>query len=651
MYYYEVWVADNSFKGAGALTYQSELVLAVGSVVEVFIRQKKVLAIVTKTVAKPKFATKPLSATVVTRPIPAQLLALAQWMPSYYPASAGETLQQFLPTKLYPPDEALLTVKPTPLPSFELPPLTAEQQAVIGEISKPDTYVLHGETGSGKTRVYVELALQQLKAGRSSIVLTPEIGLTPQLTQTFIRTFGTDNVITTHSQLTAKQRSLQWNRAQYAADNGKRPLPLVVLGPRSALFMPLHDVGLIILDESHEASYKQEQAPHYHAAKVAAKLATLHQATLILGSATPSVADYYIAQAKGKKILRMTAAATTSEFEAATVEIIDLKDRAAFSRKPNLSDALLKGVEASLKAGEQSLIFLNRRGTARTVLCEKCGWMAMCGHCDLPLTYHGDAHNLRCHTCGLVTRAFTSCPECESPHILMKSIGTKAIVEELQSAFPQASIQRFDTDNSKSERLEAHYHDVRDGKVDIVVGTQIIAKGLDLPGLSTVGIVVADTSLYLPDYSAQERTYQLLRQVIGRVGRGHRAGRIILQTYDPGSPVIMAAAAGDWDGFYAAELEERRMFTFPPFCYTLKLSCRRASIKSAETAAIKTADSLRNSGLRVIVDGPMPALHEKHGDKYQWQLNLKSKDRGELVKAVRILPANWSYDIDPSNLL
>lgn len=652
MRYYEVLVADNSFKGAGALTYSFEGGLVRGNVVMAPVKNRKVMGVVSTEVAKPKFPTKPLIPAETTTPIPDQLLELATWMMTYYPASAGETLQQFLPAKVYQNSDSKPGGAPNSITTGELTPLTDEQQQAVTAISQPDTYVLHGETGSGKTRVYVELALQQFKAGRSSLILTPEIGLTPQLTQTFIDVFGEDHVVTTHSQLTAKTRSLRWSKALESTE------PLIILGPRSALFMPLRDIGLIVLDESHEASYKQEQAPHYHASKVAATLAHLHKAALVLGSATPTVSDYYTAQAKGKQILRMqNLAASYGKAKADTVDnevmtaIIDLKDRANFGRKPHLSDKLLQSIETSLRHGEQSLVFLNRRGTARTVLCENCGWQATCPHCDLPLTYHGDAHDLRCHTCGHTASPPVSCPDCGKPEILMKSIGTKALVDELQSAFPQASIRRFDTDNKKDERLEAHYFDLRDGRVDIVVGTQIVAKGLDLPNLSTVGVVVADTSLFLPDYTAQERTYQLLRQVIGRVGRGHRAGRVILQTYDPASPIIRAASTGNWDDFYQAELAERKLFMFPPFVYTLKLWCRRASPGSAEKAAEIVAEKLQATGLRLIVDGPMPALHEKHGDQYQWQLVVKAKDRGQLIEAIKLLPANWFYDIDPSNLL
>jgi primosomal protein N' (replication factor Y) len=649
MRYYEVLIAESSYKGSSALTYGYSLELPIGMIVTVPLKAKTALGVVIREVAKPRFAVKPLQRSESLATLPAPLIKLALWMSSYYPAGIGVTMQQFLPSRLYPSDSLpVLQYSPSEL---QLPPLNSEQLQAVHTMSPAGTYILHGETGSGKTRVYIELAKKSLEQQKSAIILTPEIGLTPQLTQNFVRAFGADRVLTTHSKLTAKERNMLWLRMLQSTE------PLVVLGPRSALFSPLRSIGVIILDESHEGSYKQEQAPHYHASKVAAQLASMHHAVLVLGSATPLITDYYLAQARQKPIVRMTQRAKQSGdidavAEQVEIEVVDLKDRAQFSRQQHLSNALINSIQTSLHDGEQSLVFLNRRGTARVVLCQNCGWQALCPHCDLPLTYHGDMHVIRCHTCGYSDNAPSSCPVCHSTNIVMKSIGTKAIVEELQQAFPQARIQRFDTDNSKEERLEVHYDAVRAGEVDIIVGTQLIAKGLDLPRLSTVGVVVADTSLYLPDYSSSERSYQLLRQVIGRVGRGHlSSARVVIQTYNPASPIISAAIKSDWQKFYDSEIEERQAFNFPPFCHTLKIWCRRATSKAAQQAATKVVEDLRSSSLRLVIDGPTPAFYEKIAGKFQWQATVKAKDRSQLTAAIKLLPANWSYDIDPSNLL
>ncbi|HUC87601.1 MAG TPA: primosomal protein N', partial [Candidatus Binatia bacterium] len=305
----------------------------------------------------------------------------------------------------------------------------------------------------------------------------------------------------------------------------------------------------------------------------------------------------------------------------------------------------------ALKRHEQSLLFLNRRGTARVILCQNCGWQALCPRCDLPLTYHGDSHSCMCHICGYHEPSPTSCPKCGSPDIIFKSIGTKAIADEAKRLFPDAVIRRYDTDNKKTDSFDLQYDSIKAGNVDIMVGTQTLAKGLDLPRLSVVGVIIADTSLYLPDYTANERTYQLLHQVLGRVGRGHIAGKAFVQSYDPTNPTIQAAVSRDWLSFYRAELQERQTFLFPPYCFLLKLTCRRASPEAAKAIATKLGDQLRAKRLRIEIVGPSPAFHEKSGGKFQWQLIIKTKQRGELLKVIDCLPSGWSYDIDPIDLL
>ena len=334
-----------------------------------------------------------------------------------------------------------------------------------------------------------------------------------------------------------------------------------------------------------------------------------------------------------------------------TTELVDIRDRSRFSKSQHLSDTLISAIGTALSKQEQSLVFLNRRGTARLILCQDCGWNALCPTCDLPLTYHGDHHEARCHTCGFHQNAPTSCPKCSSVNIKFKSIGTKSLTDELQRLFPRASIRRYDTDNNKSERIETDYQKLANGDVDIIVGTQLITKGLDLPHLSVVGVVVADTSLYLPDFSAEEQTYQMLRQVIGRVGRGHKAGTAVIQTYQPASTTINSALNNDWETFYSSQLRERRQFGFPPFYHYLKLTVSRASSSSAEKASQSLAQQITEQRRRVLITGPSPTFHERVAGKYRWQLLIKAKDRGELVDIVNHLPNGWTADLDPLTLL
>ncbi|HEY1063679.1 MAG TPA: primosomal protein N', partial [Candidatus Saccharimonadales bacterium] len=508
MYYYEVWVRSNRYHGNDALTYQSSEVLQVGKLVHVPMQRETVTGFITARVAKPSFPTKPVTKVIDLPPLPVPLVKLGTWLQAYYPAPLGLVAQQLTPT-INKIDEH--TTATTPLKNPDLPALTPEQAEAVKVISRPDTYVLHGKTGSGKTRLYIELALKTLTNNQSAIILTPEISLTSQLAERFRQTFG-ERVIVLHSQLTPVERRTAWQRILTAT------APLVVIGPRSALFSPLASIGLIVLDESHEPAYKQEQAPHYQTSRVAAKLRELHDSILVLGSATPAVGDFFLAEQRKKPIVRMRHLAIADEQPVKTT-VIDLKDHSLFPRSQYISQPLSEAIHAALRNGEQTLLYLNRRGTARVIICEHCGWQAMCPHCDVPLTYHGDAHELRCHVCNFHMSPPTVCPDCTQPNIVYKTIGTKAVVNEVHKLFPQARIQRFDTDNTKAERFEQHYEAVSRGDVDILVGTQLLAKGLDLPRLSVLGVLMADTSLQMPDYTATERTYQLLSQVLGRIGR------------------------------------------------------------------------------------------------------------------------------------
>jgi primosomal protein N' (replication factor Y) len=661
MGYYEVYVASARYQKMEPLTYASDATYLPGAVVIVPLGRAEVLGFVHAEVTKPKFACKPIKRAIQDIVLPTKLTKLFAWLQAYYPSGSGATAQLFLPSSLVTKKAETLTLntensanltetKPQvsiePWKALTLPALTPEQVKALQQMdsSVERHFLLHGETGSGKTRVYIERTLTAFKAQSSALILTPEIGLTPQLAQTFKVTFG-DRVIIMHSNLTAKLRREYWLRIAHSTE------PLVIIGPRSALFTPLKNIGLIVMDEFHEPAYKQEQAPRYQTIRVAGALAALHKSEIIYGSATPPVADYYVALQTKMPIIRMQGQARGGDSRVKTT-VINLADKTDFSRHPFISNTLLNAIETSLHNSEQILIYLNRRGTARLVLCQSCGWQALCPRCDLPLTYHGDGHHLRCHTCGYQATAPLNCPVCASTDLQYRTMGTKALVETLQGFFPSAQLQRFDTDLGVNERLDKHFADVHSGKVDILVGTQMLGKGLDLPKLGLVGVVAADTSLYMPDFTATERSYQLLHQVLGRVGRGHGKAEVIIQTYMPNNPTLKAAIAKNYDDFYKTEMVERKTFMFPPFCYLLKISTSRKSSKSAEKAITNLHHTLQTTKLKLRLSDPAPSFYEHTHGLYHWQLVLKATDRKELLKALTALPAgNWTYDLDPANLL
>ena len=651
MYYYKVLVSSQRYRGSEPLTYSFDEVIKPGQLVEVPLQNKQTGGVVVEATGKPSFKLKPITRTTIDKPLPATSLELMDWLAKYYPAPQSYIAAQFIPSGLLQIPRKPKNTEIKAVDVSALPKLTGEQTEALNTINSTapgSTVLLHGDTGTGKTRLYLELAKQQISQGKDVLILTPEISLTPQLTREFEQTFQ-GQVILFHSNLTIAERRNAWTKVLYADQ------PIVAIGPRSALFIPFRSLGLVVVDESHEGAYKQDQTPHYDARRVASKLAQLHGCIAILGSATPNITDYYIAETKKAKIIRMTKLATSDEVSAPEITVVLARDKNHFSRHGYLSNELLDGVQNALSNGEQSLIFLNRRGTARLVLCQSCGWQATCPNCDLPLTYHGDNHQMRCHTCGFKDRTPSSCPVkaggCGSTDIIFRSLGTKSLIDALERLFPKARLQRFDTDNLKADRFEQHYTSVSEGKVDILVGTQMLVKGLDLPKLSFVGVVSADSSLSFPDYTATERTYQLLTQVIGRIARGHRKGAAVIQTYQPESPAIIAAITKDWPSFYQSEIKERQQFMFPPFCYLLKLTISRKTVNGAQKAASELVDSLRQLRLPVKIIGPSPSFYEKTAGEYRWQAVIKAKNRASLVDIIKELPANCSYDIDPSNLL
>jgi primosomal protein N' (replication factor Y) len=646
MHYYAIAPTKIVRSGSAYFTYASPTVLTPGLLVTIEVGKSQLIGLVLREVDQPTYDTKLITEIIEQRPLPRPLVELALWMSDYYATPLATVLQTVLPRGLQKKRRARIQTARETFRDRTTIVFTDDQIQAINTLdAMPDgSALLHGVTGSGKTRIYIELAQRTLDRGQSVIILVPEIALTSQVVDEFSHHFN--DIILTHSRQTEAERHLAWKDALASQT------PRVIIGPRSALFMPLHSVGLIVIDEAHEPSFKQEQAPRYSALRAASILATHHHAKVIMGTATPAIADYFIAQQNKRPVVTLRSRAQTGAVKP-TVKVIDMTKRTDFKHHRFLSDTLITQITTDLEQGKQSLVFHNRRGSATTTLCDNCGWSATCPHCFTPLTLHADKHHLRCHICGLTDRVPTHCPECGGTDIIHKGIGTKLIESELSKLFPHASIARFDGDAETGESVEERYKELYEGTINIIVGTQVIAKGLDLPHLRTVGVIQADAGLSLPDFSSSERTFQLLAQVIGRVGRSHHPTNVIIQSYQPTHPSIVDGIAQDYDHFYEHALAERRRAQFPPFVFLLKLTC----IYKTETAAIKNSQQLARL-LRtqlppeVTILGPTPSFYERQRDTYRWQLTLKSAKRQHLVDALALVPAtHWQTELDPTSLL
>ncbi len=646
MHYYEVAPNQIVRPGSDVFTYSSTDKLGIGQIVLIEVGKRPMIGVVMRTVVKPSYATKAIASVVEATPLPPPLLKLTTWLSNYYVTPLALVLQMIIPRGIQKTRRAQ-TVQPfTAKRERTNIVFNSDQQKAIEAIvdSSPGTFLLQGITGSGKTEVYIDIAKRTIAAGRSVIVLVPEIALTSQLVDEFSHHF--DNILLVHSTISEARRHTTWKEALDSKG------PRVVIGARSALFTPLSNVGAIIIDESHEPSYKQEQAPRYSALRAASVLGQLHQAKVIFGSATPSIADRYLAEQSGRPVLKLNTVARNNAV-APIVELVDMTKRANFNGHRFLSKQLLTRLDATLADGKQALIFHNRRGSASTTLCDNCGWTAQCPRCFIPLTLHSDQHALRCHICDFRSAVPTSCPECHNTDIIYKGFGTKLIETELQKLYPKANIARFDADNTNDSTVDARYDELYAGTIDIAIGTQVVAKGLDLPHLRTVGVIQADNGLALPDFSSSERTFQLLAQVVGRVGRNEHATQVVIQSYQPTHPSIVFGLTQNYESFYEYVLKERRQAIFPPFTHLLKLTC----VYKSESAAIKAAQALARD-LRsavhsdVTILGPTPAFYERQRDTYRWQLTLKSPRREYLINALATVPkTHWQSELDPTSLL
>ena len=640
MIFAEVSVAA-PFSGRRYYTYKSTHKVAIGDIAYVPFGKKSALGIVRGIVKKPTFATKDIS-NLTGLHVPEPALALLNWMEQYYPYDFGDISGLFIPPNALVKSRLTAQAEPAIVTmTSPLPPLTDDQQSALKIILKNPHVLLHGDTGTGKTRVFLDAANGVLQKGKSVLILTPEIGLTPQLEQTIQRSCPYP-VFISHSQKTPAYRKRMW---QHAAEE---TAPTIYVGPRSSLFLPYNNLGLIVVDEAHDNSYKSMQNPRYHALYVAAQMAKLHGAHFIQSTATPNISDYTFIKSKHIPIARMTTIA--AGLAQADGFCVDLSDKTHFTKHRLLSDDLLSAMTQALQRNEQVMLFINRRGSARIVQCNACGHIASCSTCGLPLTFHHDTHSLSCHICGNSYKAKPQCEECGSADLLYFSPGTKGVEQEVAGLFPDANIARFDLDVSTKDIIQRNLHELQTGVYDIIIGTQVISKGFDLPKLTVVGVLNADTGFSIPDYRSEEITFQQLYQVTGRVGRGHSPGTFIIQTRQPQHPVIESALQRNWQSFYTYELHKRTLFRYPPLNHIAVASITKARQATAEKAATQLMRALK-AHPRVQMLGPSPSYHETAHGGYTWQVLLKASSRTALLNALLAIPGDWIIDIDPTSVL
>ena len=516
-------------------------------------------------------------------------------------------------------------------------------------------FLLHGVTGSGKTQVYLRAIDTAISMGRRAIVLVSEIAQTPEALDRYSERFP-GRVALLHSDLPDAERWLLWRRIQDGWFD-------VVLGPRSALFAPVPNLGLLVLDEEHEPAYKQdERSPRYHARDVAIRLGRETGAAVLLGSATPSIESFYLAEKGVYRLLSLPEryAGPTSRGLATgslpRVEIVDLRDELKSGNSSIFSRSLQAGLRRVLDSGEQAILFLNRRGSSTCVLCRDCGHVLKCRRCDVPLVYHRDAEGLVCHQCNRRAPLPTRCPRCRRSRISFFGAGTERVEEEVRRLLPDARVLRWDHDTTARRGAhEAIHQRFRDHLADILVGTQMVAKALDIPRVTLVGVVLADVTLHLPDFRAAERTFQLLAQVAGRAGRGETAGHVIIQTYSPEHYSVVAAARHDYSEFYRHEMDFRRRHSYPPLRRMVRLLFSGAGEARARVAAIEMVKTLRSRSAELglgdlDVLGPAPAFHSRLRGRYRWQIVLAGDDASRLLDVVD-LPLGWGIDVDPVSLL
>lgn len=558
-----------------------------------------------------------------------------------------------------------------PSSPMTLTPAQAEAIApIVGALDAREhaAFLLHGVTGSGKTEIYLQAIDRCLRSGREAIVLVPEISLTPQMVERFKSRFGA-KVAVLHSRLSNGERYDEWRKIR----EGRAQ---VAVGARSAIFAPFDRIGLIVIDEEHETSYKQEESPKYHARDVAIERAKHKGAVVVLGSATPSLETYASAR-RGQDMRYIPLPQRVGDRPLPGVSIVDMREELKLGNRAMFSRSLHEAILKRLERREQMVLLLNRRGYATFVMCRSCGYTALCPHCEIALTYHRGAQNMRCHYCGYAEAEPKTCPSCESPHIRYFGTGTQKVEEALAETFPGIRVIRMDVDTTTEKGSHERWlTEFRERRADVLLGTQMVAKGLDFPYVTLVGVLAADSALRLPDFRASERTFQLLTQVAGRAGRHELPGEVIIQTYDPEHPSITTVQGHRYDDFVLQELKLRNVFGYPPYGRLIGITLSHESVPMLLSAGQRLANRLRESAaaLRIGADfsggeknalevlGPVASPIPRLKDRYRFQCMVKyrgdvdasklvAEAMGDLEEAVKKNGLQIGVDVDPQMML
>ncbi|MFA6550539.1 MAG: primosomal protein N' [Candidatus Gracilibacteria bacterium] len=668
--YAEILIPQNIGKGTGTLTYKIPENLAkevkIGSEVLIPLRSKKIKGTILKLNNKaPEFQTKEILGIVSEKTyLQEWQIELVQWISDYYACPMYKCLEMFIPKRVLTKDrtgtEAIdLVAEIEPLsPPSKIHELTPDQKEIFDKILDKNNKIslIHGITGSGKTEIYLQLAQHYTNQDKQALILVPEISITPQMTTYFEKIFS-KKIAVIHSKLTSVQRKNAWKKI---LNNEAK----VVIGSRSSLFSPFQNLGLIITDEEHEFSYKQDQSPRYSARDVIYKMSELlPNLKIVFGSATPSVETYFKAQNKEIALFEMNK--KIYEQPHPKVEIVDMRDEMKKKNYSIFSETLAENISQVLERNEQAILFLNKRGTSSAVICRECGYIEKCGYCDVAMTYHQADSKLTCHHCGFKKNPPTLCPSCKGIAIRFIGSGTEKVEEELHKIFPKARIIRADKDTTqKRESFKKIYNDFKNHKADILIGTQLISHGLHLPNVSLVGIMLADISLLFPDFRTSERTFQLLTQIAGRAGRIKRnhdiEDKVVIQTYMPENPVLKSVQDYDYKEMYDFAINERRIANYPPFSKLIKLTFSHANeqecIKAIQRAKALIQENSRknsknNSPSKKLEILTYPSFIKKIKGKFIFNMLIKGASLTSEIVAPFQNIEDWKIDIDPISTL